>query len=99
MTCECSCERTKERTADERHSLMNRLSRIEGQVGGIKRMVENDRYCIDILTQVASVISALESFNRELLASHIKTCVVNDVKVGGEEKVEELLEILGRLMK
>lgn len=99
MPCECIMEKTKVRSSDERRSLMNRLSRIEGQVGGIKRMIEKDSYCIDILTQVASVISALESFNRQLLESHIKTCVVEDIKADNNEKVDELLLILGRLMK
>lgn len=99
MPCECNTEKTKVRSEDEYRSLINRLNRIEGQVGGIKRMVERNSYCIDILTQVASVISALEAFNRELLSSHIRTCVVEDIKADSNEKVEELLTILRRIMK
>lgn len=93
------CCRKKERSPEEHRKLINRLSRIEGQVRGVKRMVENDAYCIDILTQVAAVNAALNSFNKELLAEHIRTCVTNDIRAGKEETVEELLETLKKLMK
>ncbi len=93
------CQRTKERTEKEYKDLINRLSRIEGQIRGIKGMVEKDAYCTDILTQVAAVNSALNSFSRVLLENHMKTCVIRDIKEGKEETVEELLVILQKLMK
>ena len=76
------CHRTKERSPQEYKKLVNRLSRIEGQIRGIKNMVEEDAYCIDILVQVAAANAALNSFNKELLASHIKTCVADDIRNG-----------------
>jgi len=79
--------------------MMNRLSRIEGQVRGVKGMVENDAYCVDILTQVSAITSALNSFNKVLLANHIKTCVANDIREGKNEKVDELVVTLQKLMK
>ena len=78
---------------------MNRLSRIEGQIRGIKGMVERNVYCTDILTQVAAVNAALNSFNKELLAEHIRNCVVRDIREGKDETVEELVVILQKLMK
>lgn len=78
---------------------MNRLNRIEGQIRGIKRMVEEDAYCIDILIQVAAANAALNSFNKVLLSEHIRTCVANDIKEGRDETVEELVETLQKLMK
>lgn len=93
------CHRTKERSEEEYKSLINRLSRIEGQIRGIKRMVEENAYCIDILIQVAAANAALNSFNKVLLSEHIRTCVANDIKEGREETVEELVETLQKLMK
>ncbi|MCI8426368.1 MAG: metal-sensing transcriptional repressor [Lachnospira sp.] len=93
------CNRKKERTEKEYKALINRLNRIEGQIRGIRGMVEKDAYCIDILTQVAAVSAALSGFNKELLANHIKTCVMNDIKEGNEETMDELLEVLKKLMK
>lgn len=93
------CHKTKERSEKEYKDLLNRLSRIEGQIRGIKGMVEKDVYCVDILTQVAAANAALNSFNKVLLANHIKTCVTEDVKSGNNEKVDELVEILKKLMK
>lgn len=95
----CNCHRTKERSAKEYKDLINRLNRIEGQIRGIKRMVEKDAYCPDILIQVAAANAALNSFNKVLLANHIKTCVTNDIREGREETVDELLETLRKLMK
>ncbi len=94
----CSCK-TKERSEKEYKDLIHRLNRIEGQVRGIKGMVEKDAYCTDILVQVAAVNAALNSFNRVLLANHIKTCVIRDIKEGKEETVDELLVTLQKLMK
>jgi DNA-binding FrmR family transcriptional regulator len=78
---------------------MNRLNRIEGQVRGIKRMLENDAYCPDILVQAAAVNAAVNSFNKELLASHIRSCVINDIREGKDETVDELVCTLQKLMK
>lgn len=96
---ECCCHKTKERSEKEYKDLINRLNRIEGQIRGIKGMVERDAYCTDILTQVAAANAALNSFNKVLLANHIKTCVTEDIKAGKEETVDELLTVLQKLMK
>ncbi len=90
---------TKERSEKEYKDMINRLSRIEGQIRGIKGMVEKNVYCTDILVQVAAVNAALNSFNRVLLANHIKTCVTQDIKDGKEETVDELVNTLKKLMK
>ncbi len=95
----CNCHRTKQRSQKEYKDLINRLNRIEGQIRGIKGMVEKDAYCPDILIQVAAANAALNSFNRVLLANHIKTCVTNDIREGREETVDELLATLQKLMK
>ena len=93
------CHKTKKRDDEEYKRLINRLSRIEGQIRGIKGMVEKDAYCPDILIQVSAVNSALNSFNKELLASHIKTCVANDIRNGKDETIDELVLTLHKLMK
>lgn len=93
------CHKSKVREPEEYKSLLNRLNRIEGQVRGIKGMVEKDAYCTDILVQVAAVSAALNAFNRELLENHIKTCVAEDIRNGKDETVDELLETLRKLMK
>lgn len=95
----CSCHKTKERTPEEYKNLIHRLNRIEGQIRGIKGMVERDAYCTDILTQVSAVSAALNSFNRVLLENHIKTCVTRDIREGKDETVDELLITLQKLMK
>ena len=95
----CCCERTKQRTEEEVRQLMHRLNRIEGQVRGIKGMVESNAYCPDILMQVSAVTAALNAFNRELLASHIKTCVADGVREGDDSKIDELVVTLQKLMK
>ncbi len=95
----CCCHKTKERSEKEYKDLIHRLNRIEGQIRGIKGMVEKDVYCTDILIQVAAVNAALNSFNRVLLANHIKTCVTRDIREGKEETVDELLATLQKLMK
>lgn len=94
----CNCK-TKHRDSEEYTKLIHRLNRIEGQVRGIKMMVEDERYCVDILTQVSAIQSALNAFNKELLANHIKTCVVDDIKSGNEEVVDELCKTIQKLMK
>lgn len=91
--------KTKERSEKEKKSMINRLSRIEGQVRGIKKMVESDAYCPDILIQVSAVNAALNSFNKVLLAEHIRTCVTEDIREGKEEIIDELVLVLQKLMK
>lgn len=86
--------------SDRRKDLLKRLNRIEGQVRGVKAMVEDERYCVDILNQVSAVQAALNSFSKVLLSNHIKTCVVDDIEAGnGEEAVEELCKTIQKLMK
>lgn len=97
--CEGCSHKKKERSPKELRDLVNRLSRIEGQVRGIKKMVEKEAYCTDILVQVAAVNAALNSFNRVLLADHIKTCVTQDIRDGKMETVDELVETMKKLMK
>ena len=94
----CCCK-TKERPEKEYRDLIHRLNRIEGQVRGIKSMVEKDAYCPDILVQTAAVNAALNSFSRTLLSNHIHTCVVNDIREGRDEVVDELMATLQKLMK
>lgn len=98
-TIQCGCERTKIRSEEEKRQLMNRLNRIEGQVRGIRGMVEKNAYCPDILMQVSAVSAALNAFNRELLAEHIKTCVADGIRAGDDSKINELVVTLQKLMK
>ena len=95
---ECT-HKIKERSDKEYRDFVNRLSRIEGQVRGIRKMVENDAYCTDILVQVSAVNAALNSFSKVLLANHIRTCVADDIRAGKEETIDELVAILQKLMK
>ena len=97
--CTCCGSRTKVRPEKEYKDLVNRLSRIEGQIRGIKGMVENSAYCPDILTQVAAARAALNSFSKVLLASHIKSCVMDDIKAGKDETVDELVDVLQKIMR
>lgn len=93
------CARKKERAEEEYKSLMNRLNRIEGQIRGLKGMLENDAYCPDILTQSSAVTAAMNSFNKELLASHIRSCVAEDIRAGKDDVIDELMLTLQKLMK
>ena len=95
----CPCHKTRERTEEEYTCLIHRLNRIEGQVRGIRGMVEKNAYCTDILVQVAAVNAALAAFNRELLGQHIKTCVKRDILAGKDETIDELLNTLQKMMK
>ena len=95
---EC-CKKIKHRNDLEYKALVNRLNRIEGQVRGVRNMLENDAYCVDILTQVSAINAALNAFNKELLENHIHTCVVDDIKNGKEDTVDELCNTLKKLMK
>ena len=92
-------DRKKMRGEDERRDLMNRLKRIEGQVRGLQRMIDEDAYCPDVLTQASAVNSAINSFCKVLLANHIRTCVANDIRAGRDETVDELVTTLQKLMK
>ena len=96
---ECGFHKTKERSEKEYKDLVNRLNRIEGQVRGIRSMVEEERYCVDIITQVSAISSALNAFNKALLSQHIKTCVADNIRNGNDEVVDELCETLKKLMK
>lgn len=99
MENKCECKKTKKRSDSEYTSLVNRLNRIEGQVRGIKKMVESDAYCTDILVQASAITAALNAFNRELLANHVKTCVADDIRNGKDETIDELVQTLQKLMK
>ena len=94
----CCC-RTTHRDQEEKKKLLNRLSRIEGQIRGIRGMVEKDAYCPDILVQVAAANAALNSFNKVLLANHIRSCVAQDIRDGKEETIDELVMTLQKLMR
>ncbi len=96
---ECCSGKHKERDEKEFKDLMNRLKRIEGQVRGVENMLINDAYCTDILMQVSAITSALNSFNKVLLANHIKTCVAEHIRDGNDEVVDELVSVLQKLMK
>ena len=98
-TMNACCCRHKKRSEEEYKSLIHRLNRIEGQIRGIRGMVENDAYCPDILMQSAAAGAALNAFNKELLASHIRTCVVEDIRGGKDEVIDELVATLQKLMK
>lgn len=95
----CCSQKTKERSEEEFKKLINRLNRIEGQVRGVKRMLENDAYCTDVLIQVSAINAALNSFNKMLLAEHIRTCVAEDIRQGKDETIDELVMTLQKLMK
>ena len=102
----CSCcgadarsGRTTQRSVDEKKKLINRLSRIEGQIRGIRSMVEKDAYCVDILTQSAAAGAALDAFSRQVLSRHMHTCMADDIRQGNDETIDELMDILQRLMK
>ena len=96
--CRCS-QRKKERSPEEYKKLIHRLNRIEGQIRGIRSMVENGAYCHDIMIQSAAVNAAVNAFNKELLASHIRTCVAQDIRDGKDEVIDELVATLQKLMK
>lgn len=98
-TADESSDRTTHRSDDEKKKLINRLSRIEGQIRGIRNMVEKDAYCVDILTQSAAAGAALDAFSRQVLSRHMYTCVAEDIRQGKDETIDELMEILQKLMK
>jgi len=97
--CPCCSGKQKERDEKEYRDLMNRLKRIEGQVRGVEGMLENNAYCTDILIQVSAITSALNSFNKSLLANHMKTCVADNIREGNDDVIDELVCTLQKLMK
>ena len=97
--CPSCSERKKKRTPEEKKALITRLRKAEGQIRGIEKMVESDTYCPDILIQVSAVTSALNSFNKELLACHLKSCVAEDIKADRPEAVDEMVKLVQKLMK
>ncbi len=98
--CCCAGHRTKMRSEEEHKKLMNRLKRIEGQVRGVEKMLDENAYCPDIMVQISAINNALNSFNKELLASHMKSCVVEDIEAGkGDEAIDELAALLQKVMK
>lgn len=99
MACPACSERHKERSEEEVKKLTTRLNRIEGQIKGVKKMLEDNRYCPDILIQVSAIQSSLNSFSKELLGAHLRSCVVDDIKKGDENAIDELLDLLKKLMK
>ncbi len=98
ILCGCS-HKTKDRSEKEYKDLMNRLKRIEGQVRGIQGMLQKDAYCTDVLVQVAAVNAALNSFSKELLSNHLRTCVTENIRAGNDEIIDELVILLQKLMK
>ena len=98
--CEhCKTNRSKKRTEDEKKMLINRLNRVVGQINGIKRMLEEDAYCADILIQASATTAAINSFSKMVISSHLKTCVHDDIKNGNEESMNEFLKLLSKLLK
>lgn len=97
--CCCCSGKKKDRSEREYKDLVNRLSRIEGQIRGIKRMLDEDCYCPDIMIQVSAANAALNSFNKVLLANHIRTCVADDIRNGNDDVIDELVTTLGKLMR
>ena len=97
--CGESAERATHRSPEDVRCLLNRLSRIEGQVRGVKGMLEKDAYCVDILTQVMAVQAALNAFSREILGRHIRTCVADGIRAGDDEVVDELVATVQKIMK
>lgn len=98
-TCPYCSGKHKSRDEKEYRDLMNRLKRIEGQVRGVEGMLENNAYCTDILMQVSAITSALNSFNKVLLANHMKSCVAENIREGNDEIIDELVVTLQKLMK
>lgn len=98
VRCEC-CGKMTDRSEEERKKLIHRLNRIEGQIRGIRGMVEKDAYCTDILIQSAAVNAAVNAFNKDLIASHIRGCVARDIRDGKDEVIDELVATLQKLMK
>ena len=98
-SCSCADEKTTVRTEEQKKKLLNRLSRLEGQVRGVRKMIENDAYCNDVLVQTAAISAAVDAFSREVLRTHLRTCVIRDIREGRDEVADELMETLERMMR
>ncbi len=94
-----ACARKTERSEEQKKKLLNRLSRLEGQVRGVRKMIENDAYCNDVLIQSAAIGAAVDAFSREVLRAHLHSCVIRDIREGRDEVADELMETLERLMR
>ena len=99
MDDSCTCGKSRVRSEEEMRRLCNRLSRIEGQVRGLREMLQKDVYCMDILVQVSAVNAAINSFSKELLGAHLRTCVAENLREGNDGVVDELVAVLQKLMK
>lgn len=95
----CCIAKTKVRSPEEVRKLKNRLSRLEGQINGIKKMIDENAYCTDILIQISAGQAAFNSFAKEILAAHIKGCVADGIRNGNDEVIDELVQMLPKLMK
>ena len=96
--CLC-CEHKTARSEEEKKKLLNRLNRLEGQVRGIRKMIENDAYCNDVLIQSAAAAAAVDAFSRAVLRAHLHTCVIRDIRAGNDDVADELMETLERIMR
>ena len=99
MESPCCCHKTKHRTEDEVRALQNRISRIEGQVRGIRGMIDNDAYCTDVLTQISATTAALNALSREILEVHLRTCVADRLRSGDDGVIDELVDTLRKMSK
>lgn len=100
MSCNCpECQKKTERTQEERKALKNRLNRLIGQINGIEKMIDEDRYCVDILMQCAAISKAFGAIEREIFSSHLKGCITRDIKEGKDEVYDETMDIIERLMR
>ena len=97
--CPQCAEKHAMRSEEQKKALLNRLNRIEGQIRGIKKMIEEDAYCNDVLIQSAAAGAALNSFSKTLLSAHIHSCVARDIRAGKDEVIDELIDTMGKLMK
>lgn len=97
--CCCGGEKHTERSEEQKKKLLNRLSRLEGQVRGVKKMIENDAYCNDVLIQTAAISAAVNALSREVLRAHLNSCVIRDIRAGRDEVTDELMETLERIMR
>ena len=97
--CCPACEKRTERSEEQKKKLLNRLSRLEGQVRGVKKMIESDAYCNDVLIQTAAISAAVNALSREVLRAHLNSCVIRDIRAGRDEVADELMETLERIMR
>lgn len=94
-----NCQKTKHRSCEEKKKMTKRLNIIGGQINGVKQMIEDDRYCSDILIQISAINKSLKSLGNEILKSHLNTCVVNDIKNDNLEVIDEVIDLFDKLNK